>query len=126
MFLSEDEVSEEMSALKYTGPVDPALAEDDRLGILNASFKWNEVEEEKEKESDKDKKDGLKTRVLKLFKRKSRSAGVPDSPETDPGDSVSVSGQSSEERKFELRDVNIVFPQGKLTLVTGPSMLFRF
>ncbi|KIJ35250.1 hypothetical protein M422DRAFT_262419 [Sphaerobolus stellatus SS14] len=44
-FLNEDEVSEQVSSLKR-GPIDPTASEDDRLGILNASFKWNEVEED--------------------------------------------------------------------------------
>ncbi|GJJ10347.1 hypothetical protein Clacol_004573 [Clathrus columnatus] len=115
VYLDEDEVSDEMSALKH-GPVDPSLPDDDRLGILNGSFKWNEVaEEEKEKEKEKT---GMKGRILNLFKKRK---STPSDSETDPGDSVSVTGQRPEDRKFELRDINIVFPEGKLTLVTGPT-----
>lgn len=109
-----------MSALKRSS-ADFDSSDDDRLGILSGSFKWNEVEEEKNKEKEKEKAD-MKSRIMKFFKRKPK---LTDS-ETDPGDSVSVTGQRPEDRKFELRDINVVFPQGQLTLVTGPSMLFLF
>ena len=75
---------------------------------------------------------GMKSKMTLLFKAsEGRNGKTPATPtsdsdtssesETGPGDSVSVTSQANEERKFELRDINIVFPEGKLTLITGPS-----
>ena len=36
-------------------------------------------------------------------------------------DPTSTEGTSGVDRKFELRDLNVVFPHGELTVVTGPT-----
>lgn len=68
------------------------VVDDQPLGILHASFKWNEQEE-------------------------SRETSVYTSTRPESNDSQSL----SEERLFELRDIDIIFPEGELTLVVGPS-----
>jgi hypothetical protein len=90
-------------------------SEDNRLGIEHASFKWNAVEEAK------------KTASSPFPERLPKSTGssIVES-EPAPGDSISVSNQESEDHKFELRDINIVFPDRQLTVVTGPSTSIHY
>ncbi|EIN03587.1 multidrug resistance-associated ABC transporter [Punctularia strigosozonata HHB-11173 SS5] len=95
-YLGEDEVSEQVSSLKKkAGPPDDT--EEKGLGIQHGSFRWNQVEEQKE---DK-----------------------PASPtdETDTAvDSASVNGQNGDHR-FELKDIDVMFPDGALSVITGPT-----
>lgn len=98
-FLAEDEVTEQVSSLKTSGVVLAALDGDDEgLGIENGSFKWNEVE------------DGVKD--------DGDSATVIDDSDTAV---ISNNDGQSRYRRFELKDVNVMFPEGKLTLITGPT-----
>ncbi|KAJ7099479.1 hypothetical protein B0H15DRAFT_1002427 [Mycena belliarum] len=101
VYLDEEEVTEQVSTLKKdrSGPTAHEL-EDDRLGFENASFKWNEVEEVPDATGDNAKK-GKKT-----------------ASETD---SVAESVATISDHKFELKDLSVVFPDGELTLVTGPT-----
>ena len=94
-FLNEDEIPEEVSSLKHDH-VDTQEDYPDGLGISNASFKWNELQDS----------DTTKPK---------NAVGT----DLNPNDSVSV---NTEDRKFELKDINIFFPEGELTVVTGPSM----
>jgi excinuclease UvrABC ATPase subunit len=82
---------------------------DDGLGLENASFKWNEVEE---KPKDKD------------------SIKNPASPSTlSSNDEMDTAGRDvdsmllaeSGDHRFELRDINVRFPEGQLSLITGPT-----
>lgn len=91
-FLGEDEVPEQVSMLKRAQD-DPSKFSSDALGFRDASFKWNAV-----------------TERSKLPKN--------DSPHNSP-DADTANG--APERKFELHDLNVIFPEGKLTVVTGPT-----
>ncbi|KAL0951671.1 hypothetical protein HGRIS_008350 [Hohenbuehelia grisea] len=117
-FLKEDEVTEQVSSLKRD-LFEPRLSGDEEgLGLDNATLKWNAVEE---KEEDKDKKDVK------------QSNGKPSSPASSTDDTATVgAGQSdaasttasvlsTEDHHFELRDISVKFPEGQLTLVTGPT-----
>lgn len=111
-FLSEEEVSDQVSSLKRAGSIDRSIAVGDQeLGIQHASFKWNEVDE------DKDQDNGSLT--SKLHARANGSSGTEIEPAT--SDNISVDNSASEVHRFELRDINIVFPTERLTLITGPS-----
>lgn len=99
-FLAEDEVTDQVSSLKKSGVGLAALdGDDERLGIKNGSFKWNEVE------------DGVKD--------DSDSATVTD--DSDTAVTSDTDGQSTGDHRFELKDINVIFPEGKLTLITGPT-----
>jgi len=74
---------------------------DDGLGLENASFKWNEVEETAEKPNDE-----------------SSNNPVPETPVSDV-DSTLLS--ENMDHRFELRDINVRFPEGELSLITGPT-----
>ena len=118
VYLEEDEVTDQVSSLKkdYSHPHLPG-AEDDDLGLENATFKWNEVAEPVNKDSDKGKS----------------NSGPPSSTESSEADETgtaigdSVSERSAEniegngERVFELKDISVRFPPGELTVVTGPT-----
>lgn len=86
-----------MSRFKRT-VADRVAVDDQTLGIMHASFKWNEKEE------------SAKT---------STSMAIEGEHESDR---ASIGSQSlSEERRFELRDIDVIFPEGELSLVVGPS-----
>ncbi|KAJ7505211.1 hypothetical protein B0H11DRAFT_1977471 [Mycena galericulata] len=93
VFLGEAEVSEQVSALKvdFSEPV-LAASEQSDLGLENASFKWNEV----------------------------GSKGVDVADDATVSDYVH-SGNLSDDHRFELRDVSVLFPRDVLTVVTGPT-----
>jgi ABC-type multidrug transport system fused ATPase/permease subunit len=103
VYLEEAEVSEQVSSLKMDRSGPASAEEDDRLGLENASFKWNEVEEAPDAKDDKD-KNGKNT------------ASETDSILTAASDAGSVA-----DHKFELKDLSVVFPEGELTVVTGPT-----
>lgn len=87
------------------------------LGIINGNFRWNAIEDTETQESkDKKKKD-----KAKKDKKKDKKKGRDDAQEED-GTSVEGDGSEPQEAvRFELRDIDVVFPQGQLTLVTGPT-----
>ncbi|KAJ7047568.1 P-loop containing nucleoside triphosphate hydrolase protein [Mycena alexandri] len=80
-FLDEDEVPDQVSALKSTSVEDAEVG----LVIENGSFKWNEL-------------------AAKIST-------------AEPSESAAV----EEETRFELRDISVSFPEGKLTCVVGPT-----
>ncbi|TDL18516.1 hypothetical protein BD410DRAFT_880297 [Rickenella mellea] len=93
-FLKEDEVTEQVSSLKQASK-DADQRHYDDFGLKSASFRWNAVEETKEETKTTD------TPTITIV-----------------SDSASVSGSI---HQFELRDVSVTFPDGELTLVTGPT-----
>ncbi|KAF8205407.1 multidrug resistance-associated ABC transporter [Mycena galopus ATCC 62051] len=105
VYLDEDEVSDQVSTLKKdrSGPASPESEDDDRLGFENASFKWNEVENAKEDSGDKNADTGVtESETSSILTAEHETGAVVD-------------------HKFELKDLSIVFPQGELTVVTGPT-----
>jgi len=110
-YLDEDEVDEQVSSLKRSH-FGASAGDDDvmkGLGIENGTFKWNEVEE---------KDDGAPK----------ATNGVASTPtdgvvrETnDDSERVSITTSEASEHRFELKDIDIVFPERQLTVVTGPT-----
>ncbi|KAF8529350.1 multidrug resistance-associated ABC transporter [Gautieria morchelliformis] len=110
-YLSEDEVDAEVSSLMQ-GSIRRSEAIDDvRLGLEDASFKWNVVEE------------GNNTGPSPVSEvlPKSTASVVESEPEPVSGDSISVSIQEGADHQFELRDISVVFPDRQFTVVTGPT-----
>ncbi|KAJ7179617.1 hypothetical protein C8R46DRAFT_1074274 [Mycena filopes] len=103
VYLEEEEVSEQVSSLKKDRSAPDSADSDDRLGFERASFKWNEVEVVPEVKDDKD-KNGKK------------AASDADSIVTTESEAPTVT-----DHKFELKDLTLVFPEGELTVVTGPT-----
>ena len=94
-YIDEDEVDEQVSSLKENSQEHSSK---EGLGIIKGSFKWNEVEE-------KDDKD--KGKVANSSASNSES------------DTASTLADAALERRFELRDISVIFPGGQLTVVTG-------
>ncbi|KAJ7107582.1 multidrug resistance-associated ABC transporter [Mycena epipterygia] len=98
-YLEETEVTEQVSSLKKDRLGPGSESEDDRLGLENASFKWNEVEEVADAKKDQ----------------------IPASETDSILATESVTGTIADDHKFELKDLSVVFPDGELTVVTGPT-----
>lgn len=98
-FLEEDEVTDQVSTLKRSDSGLPTLDGDDDkgLGIENGSFKWNEVEE--------------------------NDNNGPNANGTVSDDTAASEDLATEEldHHFELKDINVKFPEGQLSLITGPT-----
>jgi ABC-type multidrug transport system fused ATPase/permease subunit len=99
-FFEEDEVTDQVSTLKRSNSGLPTLDGDDDnsgLGIENGSFKWNEIEE-------KDKKTPNSNGAVGSHSRMTVAPEVEDP-----------------DHNFELKDIDIKFPEGQLSLITGPT-----
>ncbi|KAF7329693.1 hypothetical protein MKEN_00232500 [Mycena kentingensis (nom. inval.)] len=90
-YLEEPEVSEQVSTLR-SGDATRPQEDDTRLGLERAILRWNEIDSD----------------VVE--------------PPASASDSDSDAGTIvADDHKFELRDVSVVFPEGRLTVVTGPT-----
>jgi hypothetical protein len=109
-YLDEDEVDEQVSSLKrsrFGASVDDDTTKG--LGIENGTFKWNEVEQ----------KDDVVAEIAKsVASTSSDDAAQGTDDETERS---SLTGSVASNHRFELRDVNIIFPERQLTVVTGPT-----
>jgi len=119
-FLDEEEVPAFVSDLKEEPAeerADNASEQDKKLGIVNGWFRWNQALEPPEKDTKKN--------WWRLWKRSETPsiAVKPTSNEPNPSDNGGAS-TPAEAHRFELCDVNIIFPSGQLTLVTGPTGMF--
>ena len=122
-YLDEEDVDEQVSTLKK-GRMPPSDDDDKGLGILNGSFKWNEVEEKKDDKAKAKAKDANERKFWSWSRRsRSQSQGPSDDAAT-AVDSQSTAGSVSNgngDHRFELRDITVMFPEGQLTVVTGPT-----
>ncbi|KAN0111601.1 hypothetical protein V8E52_008339 [Russula decolorans] len=109
-YLDEDEVDEQVSSLKrsrFGASVDDDTTKG--LGVENGTFKWNEVEQ----------KDDVNANTAKSVSSPPTDNAVQGADdETERG---SLTGSVASNHRFELRDVNIMFPERQLTVVTGPT-----
>lgn len=75
------------------------------LGIAKGSFKWNEVEQDGDAKAD-----GV---------GKSRSVTNLD------GDTTIGTETQTATQRFELRDISVMFPEGRLSVISGTHRLFQ-
>ncbi|KAI9454319.1 hypothetical protein HD554DRAFT_2151146 [Boletus coccyginus] len=115
-YLGEEEVTEQVSSIKRGRMPTDSLATDEGLAIVDGSFKWNEVPVEETKDAAKGKQNGnTKNRESNADVSRSQSDAT-------VVDAESLSGASgTEDRKIELKDTSVQFPEGELTLITGPT-----
>ncbi len=106
-FLNEDEVDEQVSSLKRSNINAGSSPTSTEFGLRNASFRWNAVQEKAEKDDSKDKKN-----------KKARDPAPSDASDATVVETV---GEANVERVFELSDVSVVFPDGELSVITGPT-----
>ena len=109
VYLDEEEVTDQVSSLKKNYPEPCLFGDDEGLGLECATLKWNEVVEvvEKGKQLGQNKLSSLSTISL-----------VADETNT-VVDAESIGDRG--DRVFELRNMTIRFPEGELTVVTGPT-----
>ncbi|KAJ7282599.1 hypothetical protein C8J57DRAFT_1295798 [Mycena rebaudengoi] len=107
VYLDEDEVTEQVSSLKqdFSEPA-TTTAKDEGLGLENASFQWNKVEE-----AAADSSQPAKLPESNLSSSASSLVEVRTVVETD----------ESQDHHFELKDVSVIFPEGQLSVITGPT-----
>ncbi|QRV83260.1 ABC transporter [Ceratobasidium sp. AG-Ba] len=122
-YLGEEEVPEYVSSLMRAAP-NPHEPVDTRLGCADATFRWPAAPTEDDKDKNKS-SSGIfakigagwnavagaitKTLVLLRLKKAKDEIAKDDEPQT------------PEERPFELRDIGVVFPEGVISLVSGPT-----
>ncbi|RPD61590.1 multidrug resistance-associated ABC transporter [Lentinus tigrinus ALCF2SS1-7] len=118
-YLDEDEVDEQVSTIKK-GRMPPSTETETGLGIVNGTFKWNEVEEKKD---DKDKGKGKDNGKINGTNGSEAATSAADETETavDDASVMSAGFSSAADHRFELRDINVMFPEAQLTLITGPT-----
>ena len=106
VYLDEEEVTNQVSSLKkdYSEPY--SFCDDEGLGLECATLKWNEVVE-----------------VGKQLGQNKASSSLTNSLEIDEASTVvgTESFGDRGNRVFELRNMSIRFPEGELTVVTGPT-----
>ncbi|TCD65581.1 hypothetical protein EIP91_002465 [Steccherinum ochraceum] len=123
-YFDQEEVDGQVSSLKYEAHSITAEANSiatgtyggitSGLGILDGTFKWNEVKEENA---------DIETNAppeLKITITTSTSADDADAALASSSSSVFYDGEG-QDRGFELQDINVMFPEGELTVVTGPT-----
>lgn len=86
-------------------------AEDEGLGLENATLQWNEVKQKDDK--------GMAKKTVST----APASGVAASVSMDNSDNIAerTIGEADERLNFELKDISVIFPAGKLTVVTGPT-----
>ncbi|KAJ3788774.1 hypothetical protein GGU10DRAFT_384717 [Lentinula aff. detonsa] len=114
-FLDEEEVTEQVSSLKKDISSVARSREHNEeivLGLETATLKWNEVETAKPDEG------------------KQNGSNEPTSGDTGASEvgSVTVRSEASDtgfesegEHQFRLEQISVIFPEDKLTVVTGPT-----
>jgi ABC-type multidrug transport system fused ATPase/permease subunit len=108
-FFAEDEVDDEVSSLKMK-PYVITTVPDATLGIVgNASFAWNSISPSNSTKRSPEGNGTAQTTAAQDDAHQGQGRNSPDSDST------------SEEPRFELQDIDITFPEGRLTLVTGPT-----
>ncbi|KAF9555967.1 multidrug resistance-associated ABC transporter [Agrocybe pediades] len=111
-YLNEDEVTDQVSSLKGTS-LNQSISNSTQvgLGLENASLTWNTVNEHS---------DGKGRQ--RNPKKATRPSNSEDSDTSTMQDSASRrSDEQAVDRIFELRDASVIFPEGQLTVVTGPT-----
>jgi hypothetical protein len=109
VYLEEDEVTSQVSSLKHDDAF-PNLpgAESESLGLENASFHWNKLPEEDPESA-----------TLASNGKRSPESSIDGS--TARGDDSGSESGFNENNTFELRDISVIFPEGKLSVITGPT-----
>ncbi len=106
-----------MSSLKGDQAPPPDNEESYRLGVRNGWFRWNEAPQ-----AGRTKKEDKKVPYWKVWKHLGSLRRRPQPTSDEIASTVTIVSESSEPgRRFELRDINIDFPVGELTVITGPT-----
>ena len=107
VFLDEEEVTDQVSSLKKDNTEHYLPGEYEGLGLENATLRWNTVPEAKEEDKRGTSNQSSPIAITIDVDEISRTEDLVDT--------------LNEDRIFELLDVSVKFPEGKLTVVTGPT-----
>ncbi|KAJ7660132.1 hypothetical protein DFH06DRAFT_1472233 [Mycena polygramma] len=115
VYLEEDEVTAQVSSLK-TDTLIPLLdgAEDEGLGLEHATLRWNELAKEDEASNGNGK--GKSTSPSSSI-----GGSTAQGDDSGSGSGSETDGGASENNRFELRDISVRFPDGQLSVITGPT-----
>jgi len=106
-FLDEGEVEDYVSSMKRPQKSDPPIH---GLSISHATFRWNAVG----KTTDND-TSGTTTPTSLVSPTASENSALLDSASFNSGSTTRA------KRVFQLEDINVSFPEGQLSIVTGPT-----
>ncbi|KAJ7091060.1 multidrug resistance-associated ABC transporter [Mycena epipterygia] len=133
VYLEEEEVTAQVSSLKHAAEMQmqPLLEggeEEMGLGLESASLRWNELPVEEGEDEDKNGNsngngngNGNGSNGNGNGRKRSPTASI-DGATALGDDSGSEGGDGgNENNKFELRDISVLFPEGKLSVITGPT-----
>ncbi|QRV95975.1 ABC transporter [Ceratobasidium sp. AG-Ba] len=110
-YLNEDDVPDFVSSLKKD-ITPPHVGIDNRLGCANGRFRWPTSSAQLEpKKPAAPKKQSLWGRFLVLLRLRKPTPDV----------TIQEPQPEEEERPFELSDVSVLFPEGVLSVVFGPT-----
>ncbi|KAJ7664588.1 multidrug resistance-associated ABC transporter [Mycena polygramma] len=120
VYLEEDEVTAQVSSLK-TDTTIPLLegAEDEGLGLECATLRWNELPKEDAGSEHAHGNGNGKGKGRRSSPTSSIGGSTAHGDES--GSGSDGDGGASENNRFELRDISVVFPEGKLSVITGPT-----
>lgn len=116
-YLSEDEVPLEVSSLTRQTP-SPHTPVDGRIGCVGATFRWTNGSVDKSDIAKAKVETGVIARIRSawgalLVRLRLRKVAEPKEVEVEP--------EQREERPFQLRDISLVFPEGVMSLICGPT-----
>lgn len=115
-FLHEDEVPAWVSTLKHDVDAEATGSQfDPRLGAIDATFQWHA---NKHMASPSPAGNNIYLSSLPWYKRWFGKANKM-TPQTQPRESPPSTLEH--EPAFRLRDINILFPRSRLSVVTGPT-----
>lgn len=114
-YLSEPEVPDHISSLKRPAP-NPHAPVDSRLGCVNATFRWSTAPDSTSTTTSKKKpadNSSFWSRMLVFLRlRKKLEESTEEAQDDEAGE---------EERPFELKDISVLFPEGALSVICGPT-----
>ncbi|CAG8710862.1 16598_t:CDS:2, partial [Acaulospora colombiana] len=124
--LLKEEEARENNPDRSTVPTTAPTELDTRLGIRNGHFRWNQPAEGPE---EKPKKGGSRWKFWQWRMKSKNNDKLPThkAPGNTNGTQNGQEGNTTqpsilaEAQRFELMDINVIFPTGKLTVVTGPT-----
>jgi ABC-type multidrug transport system fused ATPase/permease subunit len=103
-YLDEEEVDGQVSTMKKDNSGESVEEFENGLGIVKGTFKWNEIESRKDGKG--------------AVNGKSTPTPVVSS-DTASGTETQTTLAESDEHRFELRDISVMFPEGQLSVITG-------
>jgi hypothetical protein len=111
-FLAEDEVTDRVSSSIVSSQ---SSSEEDGFGIMNASFKWNEGDAVQNRD-----KNIVNPHPIVTPHAISSSDNETMESEPDIWLDSSLLAESTD-NQFELKDISVIFPQNKLSVIIGPT-----